>query len=205
MSAMLRSLRIRNLALVEELSWELPSGFTTITGETGAGKSIIIGALKFLLGERADRGVVRSGASSAGIEAVFALGDSGEIDALLEERGVDLCQDGELILKRSIAAEGSSRQFINGSPCTLGLLKELGAFLVDLHGFFFHEPRPDDPQKIIEYQRAAHADGQHPQRRKGPARHDPIIDLHGIERRGEGEQIDDHRGQCGHDKVLFPL
>ena len=139
MSAMLRSLRIRNLALVEELSWELPSGFTTITGETGAGKSIIIGALKFLLGERADRGVVRSGASSAGIEAVFALGDSGEIDALLEERGVDLCQDGELILKRSIAAEGSSRQFINGSPCTLGLLKELGAFLVDLHGPHDHQ------------------------------------------------------------------
>lgn len=136
---MLQSLRIRNLALVEELSWELPAGFTTITGETGAGKSIIIGALKFLLGERADRGVVRSGASSAGIEAVFALDDFEEIDALLEERGVDACQDGELILKRSIAAEGSSRQFINGSPCNLGLLKELGTFLVDLHGPHDHQ------------------------------------------------------------------
>jgi len=139
MSAMLRSLRIRNLALVEELSWELPAGFITITGETGAGKSIVIGALKFLLGERADRGVVRSGASSAGIEAVFSVDDSAEIDALLEERGIDQCQEGELILKRSIAVEGNSRQFINGSPCNLGLLKDLGTLLVDLHGPHDHQ------------------------------------------------------------------
>lgn len=139
MSAMLRSLRIRNLALVEELSWELPAGFITITGETGAGKSIIIGALKFLLGERADRSVVRAGAASAGIEAVFSLSETAGIDALLEESGVDSCQDGELILKRSIAAEGNSRQFINGSPCNLGLLKELGTLLVDLHGPHDHQ------------------------------------------------------------------
>ena len=88
---MLRSLRIRNLALVEELEWELPAGFTAVTGETGAGKSIILGALKFLLGERADRGVVRSGASSAGIEAVFHFTETREIDALLEGSGVDPC------------------------------------------------------------------------------------------------------------------
>ena len=139
MSAMLRSLRIRNLALVEELSWELPAGFTTITGETGAGKSIIIGALKFLLGDRADRGVVRAGATNAGIEAVFSIDDSKEIDVLLESRGIDVCQENELILKRSIAAEGSSRQFINGSPCNLAALKELGALLVDLHGPHDHQ------------------------------------------------------------------
>ena len=87
MSAMLRSLRIRNLALVEELEWDLPAGFTAVTGETGAGKSIILGALKFLLGERADRGVVRSGADSAGIEAVFSFDGeaaTAEIDVLLE-------------------------------------------------------------------------------------------------------------------------
>ena len=145
MAAKLRSLRIRNLALVEELSWDLPAGFCTITGETGAGKSIIIGALKFLLGDRADRGVVRSGATSAGIEAVFSLDDSCEIDALLEERGVDACQDKELILKRSIAAEGNGRQFINGSPCNLGVLKDLGVLLVDLHG-------PHDHQSLFSRQ-----------------------------------------------------
>lgn len=139
MSAMLRSLRIRNLALVEELEWELPAGFTAVTGETGAGKSVILGALKFLLGERADRGVVRSGAPSAGIEAVFFLGETSEIDALLGESGVDPCQDGELILKRTIAAEGSGRQFINGSACNLSVLKELGTLLVDLHGPHDHQ------------------------------------------------------------------
>ncbi|MFZ0616054.1 MAG: DNA repair protein RecN [Chthoniobacterales bacterium] len=139
MSAMLRSLRIRNLALVEELEWELAAGFTAVTGETGAGKSVILGALKFLLGERADRGVVRSGATSAGIEALFTLGETSEIDALLEESGVDPCQDGGLILKRTIAAEGAGRQFINGSPCNLSVLKELGTRLVDLHGPHDHQ------------------------------------------------------------------
>jgi len=142
---MLRSLRIRNLALVEELEWDLPAGFTAVTGETGAGKSIILGALKFLLGERADRGVVRSGATSAGIEAVFRFDGAGgiaEIDSLLEESGIDPCQDGELILKRTIAAEGSAsagRQFINGSPCNLSVLKDLGTHLVDLHGPHDHQ------------------------------------------------------------------
>lgn len=139
MSAMLRSLRIRNLALVEELEWELAAGFTAVTGETGAGKSVILGALKFLLGERADRGVVRSGATSAGIEALFTLDETSEIDALLGESGVDPCQDGGLILKRTIAAEGAGRQFINGSPCNLSVLKELGTRLVDLHGPHDHQ------------------------------------------------------------------
>ena len=139
MSAMLRSLRIRNLALVEELEWELASGFTAVTGETGAGKSVILGALKFLLGERADRSAVRSGATSAGIEAVFSLGETAEIDALLEKSGADPCQEGELILKRTIAAEGAGRQFINGSPCNLSVLKELGTRLVDLHGPHDHQ------------------------------------------------------------------
>ena len=139
MSAMLRSLRIRNLALVVELEWELAAGFTAVTGETGAGKSVILGALKFLLGERADRGVVRSGSPSAGIEAVFSLGDTEEIDTLLEESGIDPCQEGELILKRTIAAEGAGRQFINGSPCNLSVLKELGTLLVDLHGPHDHQ------------------------------------------------------------------
>lgn len=139
MSALLRSLRIRNLALVEELEWDLPGGFTAVTGETGAGKSVIIGALKFLLGERADRGVIRSGASYATIEAVFGLGEAPEIEGLLETSGIDPCQDGELLLKRSIAAEGAGRQFINGSPCNLSLLKELGTHLVDLHGPHDHQ------------------------------------------------------------------
>ena len=157
MPAMLRSLRIRNLALVEELEWELSPGFTAVTGETGAGKSVILGALKFLLGERADRGVVRAGAASAGIEAVFSLDDTAGIDALLEESGVDPCQDGELILKRTIAAEGNGRQFVNGSACNLSVLKELGTHLVDLHGPHDHQSLFSRPEQTLLLDRFSEA------------------------------------------------
>ena len=136
---MLSSLKIRNLALVEELIWELPSGFVAITGETGAGKSIIVGALKFLIGERADRGLVRRGADSATIEAAFQFKKSDELNSFLEGRGVDPCHEGELILRRSIALEGTGRQFVNGSPCNLTLLRDLGERLVDLHGPHDHQ------------------------------------------------------------------
>ena len=154
---MLRSLRIRNLALVEELEWELSPGFTAVTGETGAGKSVILGALKFLLGERADRGAVRAGAASAAIEAVFTLEDTSGIDALLEESGVDLCQDGELILKRTIAAEGNGRQFVNGSACNLSVLKELGTHLVDLHGPHDHQSLFSRPEQTLLLDRFSEA------------------------------------------------
>lgn len=157
MPAMLRSLRIRNLALVEELEWELSPGFTAVTGETGAGKSVILGALKFLLGERADRGVVRAGAASAGIEAVFSLDDTAGIDAVLEESGVDPCQDGELILKRTIAAEGNGRQFVNGSACNLSVLKELGTHLVDLHGPHDHQSLFSRPEQTLLIDRFSEA------------------------------------------------
>ena len=120
---MLLELRVENYAVIDNVAVEFAPGLNLLTGETGAGKSIILGALKFLLGERAERGVVRSGTPSAGIEAVFYLGDTKEIDSLLAECGVDACNGGELILKRTIAAEGSGRQFINSSPCNLSVLK----------------------------------------------------------------------------------
>jgi DNA repair protein RecN (Recombination protein N) len=136
---MLRSLKIRNLALVEELCWELPSGLVAVTGETGAGKSIILGALKFLIGERADRGLVRHGASSATLEALFHFQDPSDLNCFLEERGVDPCHDGDLILRRSITIDSSGRQFINGSPCNVALLRDLGKRLLDLHGPHDHQ------------------------------------------------------------------
>lgn len=136
---MLRSLKIQNLALVEELIWDLPGGFVAITGETGAGKSIVLGTLKFLIGERADRSLVRQGASSATLEAVFHFQDPQEINAFLEGRGVDPCQEGDLILRRSITTESGGRQFINGSPCNLALLRDLGKRLIDLHGPHDHQ------------------------------------------------------------------
>ncbi len=139
MKATLRSLSIRNLALVENLEWDLDSGFLTVTGETGAGKSVIVGALKLILGERADRSLIRNGTESCAVEAIFQLADSRELDAWLIERGLEGCCDGELILKRLIAASGSGKQFVNCAATTLSVLKELTEPLVDLHGPHEHQ------------------------------------------------------------------
>lgn len=138
---MLTSLRIRNLALVEQLEWNPGPGYTAITGETGAGKSIILGALKLILGDRADKSLLRSGADTCTVEAVFSLGNSvaAAFNRDLEEQGIDTCEDGQLLLKRSFTAAGTNRQFINGSPATLATLKRLGDELVDLHGPHDHQ------------------------------------------------------------------
>ena len=137
--ATLASLRIRNLALVEDLTWQPGAGLVAITGETGAGKSLLIGALQLLLGERADKSLIRSGADSCTVEAVFEVEAPRELDAWLEEQGTEPCADGQLLLKRTLPAAGAGRQFINGSPCTLAVLKELGDRLVDLHGPHDHQ------------------------------------------------------------------
>ncbi|MDQ6655805.1 MAG: DNA repair protein RecN [Verrucomicrobiota bacterium] len=145
MPATLNLLRIRNLALVEDLQWQLEPGFTAITGETGAGKSIIIGALQLLLGERADKSLIRTGSDVCTVEAVFAGEELSRLNAALEEAGVEAC-DGELILKRTLTTAGANRQFINGSPTTLAVLKSLGDELVDLHG-------PHDHQSLLSPER----------------------------------------------------
>ena len=139
---MLASLRIRNLALVEELEWHLQPGFIAVTGETGSGKSIIVGALKLVLGERADKALIRSGAENCTVEAVFVLNRAKQLNPWLEEQGVEPCEEGQLIIKRVFTSTGSNRQFINGSPTTLTVLKELGDGLVDLHG-------PHDHQSLL--------------------------------------------------------
>ena len=137
--ATLASLRIRNLALVEDLAWQPGPGLVAVTGETGAGKSLLIGALQLLLGERADKSLIRSGAESCTVEAVFEVEDPRELDAWLEEQGTEACADGPLLLKRTLSAAGAGRQFVNGSPCTLAVLKALGDRLVDLHGPHDHQ------------------------------------------------------------------
>jgi DNA repair protein RecN (Recombination protein N) len=144
--ATLASLRIRNLALVESLDWHLDKGFTAITGETGSGKSVIVGALNLLLGERADRSLIRTGADQCSVEATFDLPDPGPTDAILAESGIDPCPDGQLIIKRILSASGAGRQFVNGSATTLAALKTLGDGLVDLHG-------PHDHQSLLSPER----------------------------------------------------
>jgi DNA repair protein RecN (Recombination protein N) len=139
--AVLTLLRIKNLALVEELEWEIAPGFTAVTGETGAGKSIIIGALQLLLGERADKSLIRTGADSCTVEAVWTGNDLQELNPQLVDAGIEPCEN-DLIIKRSFSATGGTRQFINGSPTTLSILKGLGDDLVDLHG-------PHDHQSLL--------------------------------------------------------
>jgi DNA repair protein RecN (Recombination protein N) len=141
MPAVLTLLRIKNLALVEELDWQMREGFIAVTGETGAGKSIIIGALQLLLGDRADKSLIRTGADVCTVEAVFSGDDLRKLNPDLDQAGIEPCED-DLILKRILSSSGTNRQFINGSPTTLSVLKNLGDQLVDLHG-------PHDHQSLL--------------------------------------------------------
>src|SRR5580693_6358691 len=132
---MLSTLRIKNLALVSDLTLQLQPGYNVITGETGAGKSIIIGALDLLLGERADRTLIRAGCDGCSVEAVFDLGRVNRaVEKILEENGLEPCAENQLLLKRAFAAAGANRQFVNGSPATLQVLAAIGRELVDMHG-----------------------------------------------------------------------
>ena len=176
---MLTTLRIKNLALVPDLTLELQPGCNVITGETGAGKSIIIGALNLVLGERADRSLIRTGSDSCSVEAVFDISklavaqisssrrrqsaqispvesqrgltstatgvenDSrSRLGLLLEENGLEPCEENQLVLKRTFTAGGTNRQFVNGSATTLNVLATIGEWLVDMHG-------PHDHQSLL--------------------------------------------------------
>ncbi|OUV15816.1 MAG: DNA repair protein RecN [Verrucomicrobiaceae bacterium TMED86] len=142
---MLTLLKIRNLALVDQLEWELGSGLVGVTGETGAGKSVIVGALKLVLGERADKGLIRTGEEQCKVEAIFNLADSSAIDAILEEVGLDPCDENELIIRR-VVGTSSNKQFVNNGAATLGVLRKIGQHLVDLHG-------PHDHQSLLSAER----------------------------------------------------
>lgn len=133
---MLRSLYIRDYALIEELEVEFDGGLNIITGETGAGKSIVIGALKMILGERASTEVVRSGARKAIIEGVFDEADIASITGLLEENQIDVGP--QIILRREITS-GQSRAFVNDTPATVQLLRRVASYLIDLHGQHEHQ------------------------------------------------------------------
>ena len=137
---MLTTLRIKNLALVADLTLELGPGYNVITGETGAGKSILIGALNLVLGERADRTLIRSGSDSCSVEAVFDVAKlKSPLDSFLDENGLEPCEDRHLVLKRTFTSAGANRQFVNGSPTTLNALTTIGEWLVDIHGPHEHQ------------------------------------------------------------------
>jgi DNA repair protein RecN (Recombination protein N) len=134
---MLRSLSIRDFVIVDRLELEFSPGFTALTGETGAGKSILVDALGLALGERADAGVVRQGTERAEITAEFELDVASPLQQWLSER--ELGSDGACLMRRVIDAGGRSRAFINGTPATVAQLREAGEFLVDIHGQHEHQ------------------------------------------------------------------
>lgn len=137
---MLSVLKIKNLALVDDLTWVVGAGLVGVTGETGAGKSMIVGALKLILGERANHDLVRSGETTCSVEAVFELSSNvDQVNNLVEACGLEPCDGNTLVLKREFSSAGSNRQFINCSPATLAILRQLGDMLVDLHGAHEHQ------------------------------------------------------------------
>ena len=136
---MLVTLRVKNLALVENVRLDFEPGLNVVTGETGAGKSILIGALHLLLGDRADKKFIRAGADACGAEAVFRLANPVPLNALLEGLGVTPCEDGQLIVRRIIKAAGGGQSLVNDSPVTLQGLAQVGAQLVDMHGPYDHQ------------------------------------------------------------------
>src|SRR3989339_751270 len=134
---MLKSLLIKNFALIDSLEIEFSRGLNIITGETGAGKSVIVEALLMALGERASADLIREGEKKAVIEGVFNLPNKSSINILLEENQIDL--NDELLIRRELSDKGNSRCFINDSPVNLALLKKIGDMLVDFHGQHDHQ------------------------------------------------------------------
>lgn len=147
---MLLQLSVHNYAIVDHLDLELKPGMSTITGETGAGKSIMLDALSLTLGARADSGVVRPGADKADILSSFDISQIPEAGNWLKER--DLDNDGQCLLRRVITAEGRSRGYINGTPCTQADLRQLGELLIDIHSQHEHQSllKTDTHRRLLD-------------------------------------------------------
>jgi len=138
----LQFLRVENLALMDAAELDLAPGFTVVTGETGAGKSVLLGALSLLSGNRADKSVIRQGAECCRVEAILQMADAAKINALLKSLGLPSCEEGQLILRREIHRRKAARVQVNGSLATLAALQELGESWIDFHG-------PGEPQKLF--------------------------------------------------------
>ena len=143
---MLQSIRIRNLALLDEVRLEFEPGFTSVTGETGAGKSVLLGALSLLAGARTDKTLVRQGEDELEVEAALYFEDAEELDARLDELGLAPCDEGVLLLHRTIHRSKMPRIQVNGRMATLTQLQGLGESWIDFHG-------PGEPQKLFQEKR----------------------------------------------------
>lgn len=140
---MLQTLRIKNLALLEEVSLEFEPGFTAVTGETGAGKSVLLGALSLLAGERAEKTIIRQGAPAVEVEASLFFKDPKRVDAVLAKLDLPACEDGMLILKRTLPREKAPKITVNGGLATLSALQQIGEHWIDFHG-------PSEPRRLLK-------------------------------------------------------
>ena len=134
---MLRSMQVRNFAIIDEIDIDFGDGMTVLTGETGAGKSILVDALGLVLGERGGGQLVRTGARRAEFSAEFDISCLPAVQQLLADQALD--HDGSCLLRRVINADGRSRAFVNGNAATIQQLKTLGELLLDIHGQHFHQ------------------------------------------------------------------
>jgi len=156
-TTMLRELSIRNLAVVEEAVVPFAAGLNVLTGETGAGKSIVVDALLLITGARAQPDWIRTGADTAVVEAVFDIDPAGPVAALLDEAGHRV-GDGELVIKRELARSGRHRAFVNDGAATVGLLERLGEALVELHGQHEHQRLMESARQLLLLDRFAEAE-----------------------------------------------
>ncbi len=155
---MLTELRLRNLAVIEAVTVPLGPGLNAVTGETGAGKSIVVDAILLVMGARAQPDLIRTGAESAVIEAVFELGLDSPAAAVLEEAGHP-APEGTLVVKREIARSGRHRVFVNDAPATVGLLERLGETLIELHGQHEHQRLMESARQLDLLDRYADTEG----------------------------------------------
>ena len=149
---MLVNLRVKNFAIAEDITVEFRGGLNVITGETGAGKSLLVAALGLILGGRADKSLIRTGASQCTVEALFHLKQVHTVDRILEQAGLDVLEDGALIVRRSVAAEGAGRNTVNDTTTTVNVLKAIGDVLVDMHGPHDHQSllRPEFQLDVLD-------------------------------------------------------
>jgi len=147
---MLSQLSVKNLAVVEKLDLEFSPGMSTVTGETGAGKSILLQALSLSLGRRGDSTLVRHGKDKAEVSAVFDVTNHQKIQNYLEEQSLE--DEGECVLRRIISSDGRSKAFVNGVNVPLSVLKNVGELLIDMHGQNEHQLllRPDQQRELLD-------------------------------------------------------
>src|SRR5919201_4915143 len=154
---MLRELRIKNFAVVETLAVPFEPGLNVLTGETGAGKSILVDAIVLLRGARAQGDVIRAEAETATVEAIFDARRVSGVLALLEDVGVPV-EDGQLVIRRELARSGRHRAFVNDAAVTVGLLERLGDHLVEVHGQHEHQRPLESARQLDTLDRFADAE-----------------------------------------------